>query len=92
MRARCRNATRLIPSRKPPSDPAQSLKRYRFIGLAISDARSAGVFERDGATLVLAPGAGLEGFTLTAVGVAGAQFTNENDHEISLSLETPAAR
>jgi hypothetical protein len=80
------------PPPPPPPDPALSLKRYRFIGLAISDARSAGVFERDGATLVLAPGAALEGFTLTAVGAAGAQFTNEDDREVSLSLATPVAQ
>lgn len=71
----------------PPPDPGAGLRRYRFIGLAASDARAAGVFERDGATLVLASGESLEGFVLKRVGGDGAAFVNGADLEINLALE-----
>lgn len=70
----------------PPPDPAAGLRRYRLIGLAVSDARAAGVFERDGATLVLAAGESLESFVLQRVDSAGAAFVR-GDLEINLVLE-----
>lgn len=72
----------------PPPDVAAGLRRYRFIGLAASDARAAGVFERDGATLVLAPGAALEGFTLQSVSTSGALFSSPNNLDVTLRLES----
>ena len=75
----------------PPPDPAASLKQYRFIGLARSDNRSAGVFERGGAASVIARGASLEGFTLQDVSAEGARFANQ-DIEAMLPLELPQTR
>ena len=75
----------------PPPDPAAGLKQYRFIGLARSDNRAAGVFERGGAASVIARGANLEGFTLQDVSGDGARFANE-EIEAMLPLELPQTR
>jgi hypothetical protein len=72
---------------KPVRDPAMELRRYRFIGLAASEARAAGVFERDGRTIVLTPGKALEGFSLSSVDSGTAHFKDENGNEARLSLE-----
>lgn len=77
-----------VASPAPPPDPTLGLRRYRFIGLAVSDARAAGVFEREGTTIVLAPGGQLEGFTLKVVDELGAVFSNGDINELRLSLET----
>ena len=73
----------------PPPDPAAQLKRYRFIGLAKSEARAAGVFERDGAVLVVAVGDELEGFSLAGLSGASARFINGDAMEAHLPLEKP---
>lgn len=74
----------------PPPDPGAALKSYRFIGLAVSNARAAGVFEKNGETLVLTPAAVLEGFSLTSVGAEAAHFEDENGTQVRLVLEKPA--
>ena len=74
----------------PPPDPTLKLKRYRFIGLAASDSHAAGIFERNGTTLVLTPGATLEGFTLNSVDSVAALFSDSDNHDVRLILETKA--
>lgn len=74
-----------------PPDPAASLKQYKFIGLARSDNRSAGVFERGGAASVVARGASLEGFSLQEVSADGARFVNK-EIEAMLPLQAPQSR
>jgi hypothetical protein len=71
----------------PPPDPAASLKQYKFIGLARSDSRAAGVFERGGLSSVVAHGASLEGFTLMDITENGAHFIKD-DAEAVLPLQT----
>lgn len=76
----------------PPPDPAAGLKQYRFIGLAISEARGAGVFERNGETIVVTPGELLEGFFLKTVENNAAHFEDEAGNKVRLVLETAPNR
>lgn len=80
------------PPSPPPPDPAQALKSYRFIGLSISEWRAVGVFSRASETLVLTPGATLEGFILLSVSAQGAEFQNNDGVSVVLTLEEAPSR
>lgn len=73
----------------PPPDPAKTLRRYRYLGMAASDGRKAAVFENAGTTRILKPGDPLEGFALTAFDETSAQFELEG-RKVNLSLAQDA--
>jgi|GEM_PF-4565972 len=76
------------PPAAPPPDPAASLRKYRYLGMAKSDGHAAAVFGRDGQTIILKPGESIDGFKLLSLDGANARFEKEGqDFHLPLSSE-----
>lgn len=69
----------------PPPDPAAELKRYRFLGSAISGENVRALFEGNGAVYSINIGDQLAGFTLSRIEVRGAVF-RRNEFAVELPL------
>ncbi len=73
----------------PPPDPAASLRKYRYLGMAKSDGRQAAVFGGDNnQNFIIKPGESIDGFKLLSLDETSARFEKEaQDFELPLSSE-----
>ncbi|NOX95411.1 MAG: hypothetical protein GXP04_10075 [Alphaproteobacteria bacterium] len=73
----------------PPPDPAASLRKYRYLGMAKSDGRQAAVFGGDNnQNFILKPDESIDGFKLLSLDGISARFEKEGqDFELPLSSE-----
>ncbi len=73
----------------PPPDPAASLRKYRYLGMAKSDGRQAALFSgNNDQNFILKPGESIDGFKLLSLDGTSARFEKEGqDFELPLSSE-----
>ncbi len=72
----------------PPPDPAEALRRYRYLGGASAGERNAALFESGGVVASLKLGETLAGFTLVSFDAEAAAF-RQGEAEAALPLVRP---